>query len=115
MNPQFPCDRGGLELAQSRRLERASALEGTTLLVLLLAAVPLKYFAGWPIAVTVIGPMHGLAFLLYIYTVIETVAGGGWTCGDAARLVLAALLPFGVFANLRWLRTRSRSLRKLKP
>ncbi len=115
MNPQFPSDRRGLELAQSRRLERASALEGTTLLLLLLVAVPLKHLAGEPAAVTIVGPMHGLAFSLYVWTAIETVAGGGWTRGDAARLALAALLPFGAFANLRWLRTRSRSLRELEP
>lgn len=106
--PQFPSDRCDLELAQSRRLELASALEGTTLLLLLLVAMPLKHLAGEPVAVTVLGPVHGLAFSLYVRTVVETVAGGGWTRGETARLALAALIPFGGYFNLRWLRERSR-------
>ena len=100
-----------LELAQCRRLELASALEGTTLLVLIFVAVPLKHLAGEPALVTVLGPVHGFAFSLYVWTVIETMAGGGWTRGDAARLAFAALVPFGAYANLGWLRKRSRSPR----
>ncbi len=108
VNPRSASDRRDLELAQFRRLELASALEGSTLLLLVLVAVPLKHLAGEPIAVTVLGPVHGLAFSLYVWTVVETVAGGGWTRGDAARLALAALIPFGGYYNLRWLRGRSR-------
>ena len=109
LNPPYFSSRRDLELAQSRRLELASALEGTTLLMLLLVAVPLKHLAGEPVAVTVLGPVHGVAFSFYVWTVIETVAGGGWTRCDAARLALAALLPFGGYSNLRWLRRRSQS------
>ena len=98
-----------LELAQLRRLEWASALEGTTLLLLLFVAVPLKHLAGMPAAVSVLGPVHGLAFAFYVWIVVETVAGGGWRRADTIRLSLAALVPFGAFANLRWLRRRSRS------
>ena len=115
MKLQPSSDRRGLELAQSRRLELASALEGTTLLLLLLVAVPLKHLAGEPVAVTVLGPVHGLAFSLYVWIAIETVAGGGWTRGDAARLALTALIPFGAYANIRWLRRRSRTSSRLEP
>ena len=112
MNLHYPPDRRRLELAQFRRLELASALEGTTLLLLLFVAVPLKHLAGQSVAVTIIGPVHGVAFSLYIWTIIETVAVGGWSRRDTARLVLAALIPFGAYANLRWLRRQFRSTRR---
>jgi len=103
-------DRRRLELGQLRRLEIVSLVEGSTLLLLLFVAVPLKHLAGLPVAVTVTGPIHGLAFLAYVWTAIETVAGGGWRRADAARLFISAFIPFGGFANLGWLRRRAASL-----
>lgn len=50
------------ELAQLRRLEVLSAVEATTLLLLIGIAVPLKHLSDWPFGVQVMGPMHGVAF-----------------------------------------------------
>jgi integral membrane protein len=41
-------------------------LEGVSYLVLLLIAMPLKYFAGMPQAVKYVGWAHGLLFVLYM-------------------------------------------------
>lgn len=103
-------ERRRLELGQLRRLEIVSLIEGSTLVLLLFVAVPLKHLAGLPLAVTVVGPIHGLAFLAYAWTAIETVAGGEWRRSDAARLFVVAFLPFGGFANLAWLRRRAAGL-----
>lgn len=104
--------RAGLELRQLRRLEIASALEGMTLLLLVCLAVPLKHLAGLPTMVRWMGPIHGVAFAFYAWTVVETVAGGGWSGRDMSRLALAALVPFGGFASLGWLRRRAAALRQ---
>lgn len=88
------------------RLRSAGLLEGTTLLLLVVVAVPLKHVAGLPQAVSLLGPIHGFVFLIYIALVIETVAGGGWTMREGARLGLASLVPFGTFLNHRWLERR---------
>lgn len=48
-----------------RALRGASLAEGATLLVLLLVAVPLKRMADLPLAVSIAGPLHGAAFLVY--------------------------------------------------
>ena len=45
-----------------------SWLEGGTLLLLLLVAVPLKRLAGIPEVVSWVGPVHGGAFLVYQFT-----------------------------------------------
>ena len=56
------------------------------------------------------GPVHGLAFLAYIWTVIETVSGGGWNRREIARLAVVALVPFGGFTNGAFLRRKAASL-----
>lgn len=93
-----------------RRLELVSFVEATTLLLLLCVAVPLKHVAGIESAVHVMGPVHGVAFLAYVWTVIQTVSGGGWTRGETARLLVGAVVPFGGFLNLRFLARRAASL-----
>jgi integral membrane protein len=102
MNPQQRAE----TLSQLRRMRVVSLIEGSTLLLLLLVAVPLKHIAGLPIATRIMGPVHGLAFLTYGWMLIRTVSGGGWSRADIARLSIAALIPFGAFINERALARR---------
>ena len=88
------------------RLRAAGLMEGTTLLLLLLVAVPLRHFAAWPPGVSVMGPVHGIAFLLYLYCLAVVAAHEAWPWRDLARVALVCLLPFGAFLNDRWLRRR---------
>ena len=105
----LPAD-GTEELAQLRRMRAVSVLEGTTLLLLLGIAVPLKHLAGFPIATSIMGPVHGIAFVLYFWMLIQTVSGGGWTRSETPRMVFAAFIPFGAFVNERALARRQASL-----
>lgn len=89
-----------------RRLRLAGLIEGTTLLVLLLVAVPLKHLAGLPGLVSVMGPVHGLAFVAYLVALVDNLAGGGWRPRDMMRAGLVALVPLGTFINDRWLARR---------
>ncbi|HEY8566918.1 MAG TPA: DUF3817 domain-containing protein [Beijerinckiaceae bacterium] len=89
------------------RLRLMGWVEGTTLLLLVGVAVPLKHLGGWPQAVSVLGPVHGLAFLAYLAAAIEAVSSGGWTRREAARLFGVSLVPFGTFLNDRWLAARA--------
>ncbi len=95
--------RRGIERAQLRRLEIASFAEATTLVLLVCVAVPLKHLAGYPLGVRVMGPVHGLAFLSYVWIAVQTVSGGGWSAIEAARLFVGAFVPFGGFLNLPFL------------
>ena len=94
-----------------RGLEIASGLEATTLLALVFIAVPLKHIAGWPVAVKVMGPVHGIAFLIFVWTAIQTLAAtpGQWSAGEKIRLFVGATLPFGGFANITFIATKERS------
>ena len=98
---------GDLERSQLRKLHLASLGEGTTLILLVGIAVPLKHLAGQPLGVRIMGPVHGLMFLAYLWTVVQTVSGGGWSGRDIARLVIGALVPFGGFLNISLIRRKT--------
>ena len=85
------------------RLRVAGLVEGTTLVTLIGVAVPLKHLAGMPAAVSLLGPVHGLAFIAYFVIAMEVVGAGELARRDAWRTALAALVPFGTFANDRFL------------
>jgi len=94
------------ELGQLRRMRLVSIIEGCTLLTLIFVAVPIKHLGGYAIATTIMGPVHGMAFLLYVWTLIETVSGADFPRPDVVRMVVAAFIPFGAFLNERALRRR---------
>ncbi len=95
------------ELAQLRRMQLASLCEGTTLVLLVCVAMPLKYMLGYPLATQVVGSVHGFAFLFYVWVVINTVSGGGWRPGEILRLLISAFIPFGAFFNVGFLRRKA--------
>jgi integral membrane protein len=105
-------DPDAIELAQLRRLEVASVAEAATLVMLVLVAVPLKHLGGWDLGVRLMGPIHGIAFLAYAWTALQTIAGSHWSRAEVARLLLAAFVPFGGFLNLALLSRRAAGLRR---
>ena len=98
------------ERDQLRRMRWVSLLEGTTLVALVFVAVPLKHFGGYPAATSLVGPVHGMAFLLYVWMLVQTISAGDWSRGEIARLLLAAFIPFGAFVNERALRRKEATL-----
>lgn len=89
-----------------RRLRIASLLEGFTLLLLVFVAVPAKHLFGYPIAVRIIGSVHGVFFLFFLWSLIAAVSAGGWSRGEVFRIFLGAFIPFGVFFNASLLRQK---------
>jgi integral membrane protein len=88
-----------------RRLRFIGIAEGLSYLVLLLVAMPLKYFAGWPLAVQVTGSVHGGLFVLFLLSVAEvTIRRPWWSPLFWGAALLAALVPFGPLVFDRWLR-----------
>ena len=79
------------------QLRRIGWLEGTSFLLLLGLAMPLKYLAGMPMAVTVIGWIHGVLFVLYCLALWRAMREERWTLFRGALLFVAALVPFGPF------------------
>ena len=105
-------DDRAVELAQLDRLSFLSGLEATTLVLLVGVAVPLKHWGRWSLGVRIMGPAHGLAFVAFLWTALQTVAGDttGWSRADSARLMVSACIPFGGFFNLPLLMRRRAEL-----
>lgn len=79
------------------RLRVVGLLEGTSFLVLLGIAMPLKYLLGLPLAVKLVGWAHGLLFVLFCVALAQAARSGSWSLLRAASVFVAALLPFGPF------------------
>ena len=69
--------------------------EGISFLVLLLIAMPMKYYLGLPLAVRVVGWMHGVLFILYILAVLIAIKAMRWNWFDVLVALAASLIPFG--------------------
>ncbi|MFC3227505.1 DUF3817 domain-containing protein [Marinibaculum pumilum] len=91
-------------MAPLRPLRLAAVAEAITLLVLIGIAVPLKHLAGLPAAV--MGPVHGTAFLAFLWLLARSCAAGELPWRASGRLLLGAMLPFGGLVNERWLSRR---------
>ncbi len=71
--------------------------EGVSVLLLLGVAMPLKYFADWPLGVRYVGMAHGILFLLYVLAAIQAALDHNWTWKRTALVLVASLLPAGPF------------------
>ncbi len=79
------------------RLRAVAFLEGLSFIALVFVAVPMKHFAGDPLLVRVIGPIHGVLFIALAYLAWDSVSEHGKSWGWAGRIVGFSLLPFGTF------------------
>lgn len=83
---------------QIGRLRVIAFLEGVSLLVLAGIAVPLKYLFGNPQWVKVMGPVHGLLFLLFVVNTVSVGVAYHWKLRTTTwKVLLACVVPFGTF------------------
>ncbi|PZE21745.1 DUF3817 domain-containing protein [Paenibacillus xerothermodurans] len=79
------------------RFRFVALYEGISFLVLLGIAMPLKHFAGWPIAVKVVGMLHGVLFILFMLTLAHVSFAQRWSVVRVVGAIIASLIPFGTF------------------
>ncbi|HEX2872310.1 MAG TPA: DUF3817 domain-containing protein [Polyangiaceae bacterium] len=73
-------------------------LEGVSFVLLLFVAMPLKYWAGLPLAVRIVGMVHGLLFVLFIGALFRAAVEREWPARRWGLAFLSSLVPFGTFA-----------------
>jgi len=71
--------------------------EGISFLVLLLIAMPLKYYFGLPMTVKIVGWLHGILFIAYIMAVLLAVKAMQWNWFSVLVALAASLVPAGTF------------------
>ncbi len=77
--------------------KKVAIAEGISYLLLLFIAMPLKYWAGLPLAVKYTGWLHGLLFVCYGICLILAWQERKWGFGKVVLIFLASLLPFAPF------------------
>lgn len=79
------------------RLRILGFLEGTSLLALILIAVPLKYVSKEPALSQTLGPVHGVLFLLFVLNAISVGIQQMWKIKTNAIILASCFIPFGTF------------------
>ena len=74
-----------------------SFLEGTSYLLLLFVAVPIKYWMNDPQYVKLLGMPHGLLFVGYLAVAFLLKSEMKWSIKNFSVILLASILPFGTF------------------
>jgi integral membrane protein len=77
-------------------------IEGTSWLLLFGVAMPLKYLAGQPGPVRVVGMAHGLLWLLYLAALVYTAWRLKWKPVALMVGFFASILPFGPWIFDAW-------------
>ena len=80
-----------------------SRLEAAIYLLLLVATV-LKYGASYETGVTVIGPIHGVLYLVYVAALFRWFSRLSWTLYRALAAMALGALPLGGFLVDRWIK-----------
>lgn len=80
------------------RLRLLGMIEGVSMLLLLFVAMPLKYWAGKPEMVTVVGQAHGLLFILLVVFALYLGIKNAWSFKKVTFWVwVGSVFPFGTF------------------
>ncbi|MBX2915740.1 MAG: DUF3817 domain-containing protein [Cyclobacteriaceae bacterium] len=95
------------ELKLYRRIALA---EGISFLVLLLIAMPLKYYFDMPMAVKAVGWVHGLLFIAYILLTFSVVGTMQWNWFSTLVALAVSLIPAGTFWLDKSLKKREKEL-----
>nr|WP_317200464.1 DUF3817 domain-containing protein [uncultured Psychrobacter sp.] len=100
MTQALPSTLSDLTKSQNSALKKLTImgyLEGTSFLLLLGIAMPLKYMLGIPEAVKYVGMAHGALFIGYILTLVYAASKIKMPLWALPAGVLGSFLPFGPF------------------
>jgi integral membrane protein len=92
-------------------LRLVAFIEGWSYLLLLGVAMPLKYWAGVPLAVKIVGSIHGGLFLLFCAALARAMMAARWSMPWAGVVFASSLVPAGTFIIDGHLRRENEALR----
>ena len=87
-----------------KRLRLLTFTEGVSTLLLFGVAMPLKYLWDMPMAVRIVGMIHGALFSLLLIQLFRGVKRVPLAPKVAGLCMFAAIFPFGPFVADRWLK-----------
>lgn len=78
-------------------LRYCTLAEGVSYLTLLLIAMPLKYVFGLPLAVRIVGGVHGFLFVAFCMLLFQVHTERQWSVRHSLSLFLGSLIPGSLF------------------
>jgi integral membrane protein len=87
---------------------------GVGLIVLVLVGVPLKYLADSPGVVSVVGPLHGFLYMVYLVATVNLAFRARWSPVKTVLVMLAGTIPFVSFVAERKV-TADEAAREARP
>mgnify|MGYP003691463831 CR=1 FL=1 len=82
---------------QAKLFSKISFWEGVSFVVLLCIAMPFKYLLGMPIFVKVIGMLHGVLFVAYLFQLLYIATFKVWSMKTIFIYGLASFVPLMPF------------------
>lgn len=80
-------------------LRYIALFEGVSWLLLLFVAMPLKYMAGNPYPVKVVGMGHGVLFIALVALLLLAAQRRAISNAVGAKVLVASFIPFGTFVT----------------
>jgi integral membrane protein len=80
-----------------KMLRALSFIEGSSLLLLMLVAMPVKYILGEPRLVSIVGMVHGMLFIALILLIFLVSNARQWSKSFMFFGFVCSTLPFGMF------------------
>jgi integral membrane protein len=84
-------------VSELRQFRWVAFFEGLSFVLLLFIAMPLKYWAGLPIAVRIVGLVHGLLFVAFCGALFRVALERNWAARRWGLALFSSLVPFGTF------------------
>jgi integral membrane protein len=78
-----------------------NTIEGYSYLILLFIAMPIKYLLGYPMAVKIVGMLHGILFIAFLVLLTIAWQDRKWDFKENIIFFIASLIPFGTFFTKR--------------
>jgi len=93
-----------------KRFRVMAYVTGVLLLVLVVVAMPLKYVWHEPLLVSVVGPLHGFLYMVYLVVAFDLAVRAKWTFARTLAILLAGTIPAMSFVAERkvtsWIQQR---------
>lgn len=89
------------------RLRIISITEAISYLILLGIAMPLKYIWGDPMAVRMVGMLHGILFCIFCAALLDAMLTQKWSLKPPFWIFMASLVPFAPIWVEKWLKKQT--------
>ncbi len=89
-------------MSELQKFRLINKIEGYSYIVLLFIAMPLKYIFGYPEATKVVGMIHGILFIVFVYQLIKATKIVPFSQKESVIFFIASLIPFGSFYSDRF-------------